>query len=293
MLAVGGARGRATSSIGRPRDRRGPLPASASTAAGGPSAILRPAFITTQRSQSERIASITCSTRMMVMPSLAQRADQRRCPAASSVGLRPASHSSSSSSSRFERQRAGQLEPLLVDIGELRPAASSRVPASPTRSSSASASARAAAPQAAARGRRRGRPATFSRHVSDCEHAHELEGARDAEPGDAMRGPAGDGRGRWKRIAPASGRSAPEIRLSTVVLPEPFGPIRPTISPRADREARLVDRDQAAEAPCAGRDLEQRAARSSARRCDGCAGARARRQDRADHAARQQVDDQR
>ena len=32
------------------------------------------------------------------------------------------------------------------------------------------------------------------------------------------------------RMAPASGFRAPERRLSAVVLPEPFGPIRPTIS---------------------------------------------------------------
>src|SRR6185503_17886239 len=33
-------------------------------------------------------------------------------------------------------------------------------------------------------------------------------------------------------IAPPSGRNAPVTRLMVVVLPEPFGPIRPTISPR-------------------------------------------------------------
>src|SRR5579871_3913085 len=33
-------------------------------------------------------------------------------------------------------------------------------------------------------------------------------------------------------IAPSSGLSAPATRLMVVVLPEPFGPMRPTISPR-------------------------------------------------------------
>ena len=68
MLAV--ARGEAADlKHRRLPDRRGPLPSRPARSAGGPSAILRPTFITTQRSQSERIASITCSTMMMVMPS--------------------------------------------------------------------------------------------------------------------------------------------------------------------------------------------------------------------------------
>src|SRR5580704_7067921 len=33
-------------------------------------------------------------------------------------------------------------------------------------------------------------------------------------------------------IEPVSGRNAPATRLMVVVFPEPFGPIRPTISPR-------------------------------------------------------------
>ena len=35
------------------------------------------------------------------------------------------------------------------------------------------------------------------------------------------------------RTDPALGRSAPAIRLNVVLLPEPFGPIRPRISPSA------------------------------------------------------------
>src|SRR5215471_11523114 len=34
-----------------------------------------------------------------------------------------------------------------------------------------------------------------------------------------------------KRIEPAVGRKVPAIRLNVVLLPEPFGPIRPRISP--------------------------------------------------------------
>ena len=43
-----------------------------------------------------------------------------------------------------------------------------------------------------------------------------------------------------RRMVPASGRSTPEIRLSTVVLPEPFGPIRPMISPCATAKPRSL-----------------------------------------------------
>ena len=74
---------------------------------------------------------------------------------------------------------------------------------------------------------------TFSSTVMDVEHAHELERACDAEPRDAV-GPARrdvcDRATGWRRRRAVS---APEIRLSIVVLPEPFGPIRPTISPRS------------------------------------------------------------
>src|SRR5205085_11795974 len=35
-----------------------------------------------------------------------------------------------------------------------------------------------------------------------------------------------------KRIVPSLGLNAPAIRLNKVDLPAPFGPIRPTISPR-------------------------------------------------------------
>src|SRR5258708_2465606 len=36
-----------------------------------------------------------------------------------------------------------------------------------------------------------------------------------------------------KRTEPESARTAPAIRLNVVLLPEPFGPIRPRISPSA------------------------------------------------------------
>src|ERR1700722_17502276 len=47
-----------------------------------------------------------------------------------------------------------------------------------------------------------------------------------------------------KRIEPPLGRSVPAIRLKVVLLPEPFGPIRPRISPwRAAKDTWLTARN--------------------------------------------------
>src|SRR5215510_7578571 len=46
------------------------------------------------------------------------------------------------------------------------------------------------------------------------------------------------------RIEPAVGRSVPAIRLKVVLLPDPFGPMRPTISPsRTSKDTRLTARN--------------------------------------------------
>ena len=50
------------------------------------------------------------------------------------------------------------------------------------------------------------------------------------------------------RSCPAVGCSTPEMTLSSVVLPEPFGPMRPTISPWLEREIDVVDGRQTLEA---------------------------------------------
>ncbi len=49
-------------------------------------------------------------------------------------------------------------------------------------------------------------------------------------------------------MAPSSARSRPLMTLSSVVLPEPLGPIRPTISPRSDQQRDTGQRLHAAEA---------------------------------------------
>src|SRR5690348_8740041 len=43
-----------------------------------------------------------------------------------------------------------------------------------------------------------------------------------------------------KRTEPAVGLNAPAIRLNVVLLPEPFGPIRPRISPSATSKETLL-----------------------------------------------------
>ena len=59
-----------------------------------------------------------------------------------------------------------------------------------------------------------------------------------------------------------------------MLLPAPFGPIRPTISPARDLEADVVDRDQAAEALDRAVDRQERRAARRAARDAAAAGAR-------------------
>ena len=93
---------------------------------------------------------------------------------------------------RLRGEGAGELQPLLVDIGQARGRQVRTHPASPTRSSSAAARASASAPQSGAACERRAPASTFSRQAHAVEHADELERAGDAEPGDAIRRKAGD-----------------------------------------------------------------------------------------------------
>ena len=50
-----------------------------------------------------------------------------------------------------------------------------------------------------------------------------------------------------KRTAPVSLTSVPHRQLTSVLLPEPFGPIRPTRSPWRPTRSIAVERDEAAE----------------------------------------------
>ena len=62
------------------------------------------------------------------------------------------------------------------------------------------------------------------------EGLHDLEGAGAAAPGDAVGGHAGDGLA-LEADAAGIGAVQPVRTLTNVVLPAPFGPMRPAISP--------------------------------------------------------------
>src|SRR5206468_1132950 len=64
------------------------------------------------------------------------------------------------------------------------------------------------------------------------ERPHELERPRDALGAHTVGRPAAISRSR-RRIAPPSGTRAPVIRLKSVVLPDPLGPMTPISSPSA------------------------------------------------------------
>ena len=120
--------------------------------------------------------------------------------------------------------------------------------------------------------------------VAEVAH-HVLAPAADLDPlgagadgvGDASspgRAPRASGRSRrparWRRGArvPASGSSSPRISLSSVVLPAPFGPIRPTLV-AAHARARSKSLDDRSCSPKRFRDVlrtRRRACRSARRR---------------------------
>ena len=68
------------------------------------------------------------------------------------------------------------------------------------------------------------------------ERPRQLEAAGQAEVRALMRGQPVEP---WpsKRTVPVSLRSVPQMQLTSVILPEPFGPIRPTRSPGCDRRS--------------------------------------------------------
>ena len=61
-----------------------------------------------------------------------------------------------------------------------------------------------------------------------------------------------------KRTLPVSLCSVPQTQLTSVLLPEPLGPIRPSRSPSVHVEVDAVQRDEAAEALADAFDLQQR-----------------------------------
>ncbi len=167
-------------------------------------------------------------------------------PVFSSVGLSPASHSSSSSTLRVGGQRAGQFDPLLVDVGQGGDGGARRgAPARPARAAHRAMRRGPRAPQQPPVAEDGAGHDVLEHGIEAGQHAHQLEGARDAararsrcarQAGDRA-AVEQDRRPRW---APARRRS----RLSMVVLPEPFGPIRPRhLVLGCTSKAEVVDRD--------------------------------------------------
>ena len=137
---------------------------------------------------------------------------------------------------RARRERAHQLQPPLVAIGELaRPRVGaarqadeveqlrrrSRRPRPPPAAASACPRSASSMPVgwrscAAAR--------MFSAHREAAEEARALEGAGDAEPHDRRQRTGARWAGRRREPTPRSARRKPLTRLKKVLLPEPFGP---------------------------------------------------------------------
>ena len=152
---------------------------------------------------------------------------------------------------RLGGERAGDLDPPLLAVGEvLHPLAHGGRRARPARGAPPRARG-PPAPRRAAAGSPRSRAASDSlpaQVLADDdvvargqlrEEPDVLEGARDAERGDAVRARA-RGRARPSKLdrAGASAASRPETRLMIVVFPAPFGPMRPCTSPGATSKAR-------------------------------------------------------
>ena len=144
----------------------------------------------------------------------------------------------------------------------------------PTKSSSSSARSASgpltASAPSCAEGNSRSGATTFSSTVISPEQARDLERAADAAVCARATARSRSIRSPSNQTSPASGGIVPPIRLKTVVLPEPFGPISAVIEPSRDRERAAVDGLHAAEAlleplapRAAARTLSRRAPRAA------------------------------
>ena len=148
-----------------------------------------------------------------------------------STSFMPAAGSSSSRKVGRRGERPGDLDPPLVAVAE--------APGELVGLRRRGRTRRAARPRPAPR-RRRGRAPRRDRagldvlaHGQVAEQPHDLERAGDAPAGDLARRQPGDVARRCTARGPPAGGSCPVIALTSVVLPEPFGPISPRISPGA------------------------------------------------------------
>ena len=175
-------------------DRRARLRCRRARSRAGLRRSCAPTFITTQRSHSERIASITCSTMTMVMP-LSRSERISAMPSRKLGRIEAGEPFVEQQQVRLERERARELEPLLVDVGELR-----RRRGRPCRRGRRARAAPARRPRASRAGQRRARetrsPAiTFSSTVMDSSTRTSWNVRASAEPRDAERAASGRDRG--------------------------------------------------------------------------------------------------
>ena len=162
---------------------------------------------------------------------------------------------------RLGRQRAGDLQPLAPRRAQGAGRACRPARARPVKSSTSSAL-RARVATAAVAQEGADHDVLGHRHV--LERRRHLEGARHAQPGVGPRARRGDVVA-VEADPPAVGGRSPARQLKKVLLPAPFGPIRPMISPSAISQVGAVHRAEAAE-----RLDDLRASSSTARppRCD-------------------------
>ena len=108
-------------------------------------------------------------------------------------------------------------------------------------------------------------------HAHILERHRHLEAARDAEPGVRLGRRAGDVGAVEAGCVPAVGAMSPARQLKNVLLPAPFGPISPTISPSRHRQVGAVDRAEAAERLDDAARLKQHGGAACVQRCDAAA----------------------
>ena len=141
---------------------------------------------------------------------------------------------------RLERERPRDAEPALVAVRQDRGRARRRARARPSSSSSS-----VGAPPRLARARR---PRAERRDLDVLAHGEAAEQPpvleRPREPGAAapVRRPARDLASPPSSIRPDDGRSKPVRRLTSVVFPAPFGPIRPSDLVGRELEVDVLER---------------------------------------------------
>src|SRR6266853_1636446 len=198
-----------------------------STARGAPSAMTAPAFMQIVRGQSSTIAGMSWLTTRNVCPS-AWRARMKRAIVSFMAGCTAAKGSSSSAIFGVDMKQQPNSSSFCCPP-ESWPASRSR-----TRTSVSCSSSRPARDSASPCARPRARPAVMRLSSALMRRNTRVSWNIRCRPRTAMR----SGFSPWiasssRRTSPASARWCPERTLSRVVLPEPFGPIRPTSSPRA------------------------------------------------------------